>query len=357
MMGIMIKKFLIKETIDIQQALKSINSTGEKSIIIIDKNKNFLGVLSDGDVRRALLKGYKIKDKIKNIYNKKAFFVKKKNLSNKKILNYFLKGSYDLIPVIENKKVTKIFFRSKIFSLKNQKKETKKFNKINNKLIIMAGGKGSRLSPLTSVLPKPLLPINNKPIISHILEKFKKNGVRNFIVSINKANSIIKSYIKNFLQKDNIDFIEETKPLGTIGSLSLLKKTNKPFFVTNCDVLFDFDLNELVKLYNTQKPDIIIVTVNIKNKIPYGVSVTDSKNNLINIKEKPTYLHNIIGGLYMINPKVLKLIPKNKLFDFTDLIKKVKKNRGKVITFAVSQTKWNDIGEFAPFKRTLEKLK
>lgn len=221
----------------------------------------------------------------------------------------------------------------------------------------MAGGKGSRLSPLTSVLPKPLLPINNKPIISHILEKFKKNGVKNFIVSINKKNSIIKSYIKNFLQKDNISFIEEIKPLGTIGSLGLLKKIKKPFFVTNCDVLFDFDLNELVKLYNNRKPEIIIVTVNIKSKIPYGVSVTDSKNNLISIKEKPTYLHNIIGGLYMINPKVLKLIPKNKPFDFTDLIRKVQKNRGKIITFSISQTKWNDIGEFTPFKRTLEKLK
>lgn len=352
----MIKKFLSGEDITIQRALKLINKGGEKTIFIVDKNSFFLGTLTDGDIRRALIKGFKIKDKITKIYNKKSFFLEDKYYTENKIKNYFNKNKYDLIPVIRNKKIIKIYFKSQLIITKKNVKKKNVIKKTNYNMIIMAGGKGSRLAPLTSVLPKPLLPINNKPIISHIIENFERSGIKNFIISINKNNLIIKNYIRNFSNKKNIEFIEENRPLGTIGALSLIKKINQPFFVTNCDVLFDLDINKLIDKYKKFKPHLIIVTVNLKSKISYGVCQIGKNSKLIGLKEKPTYSHNIVGGLYMFNPIILKYIPKNKEFDLNELIAKIQKNNGVILTLPISQNKWNDIGEFASFKRTLKKL-
>lgn len=352
----MIEKFLSSEGTTIEKALKLINKGGEKTIFIVDKNNLFLGTLTDGDIRRALIKGFKIKDKITKIYNKKSFFLKDKYYTEKKIKNYFNKTKFDLIPVIKNKKIIKIYFKSKLIINKKHVKKKKVIKKTNYNMIIMAGGKGSRLAPLTSVLPKPLLPINNKPIISHIIEKFEKSGIKKFIISINKNNLIIKDYIRNISNKKNIKFIEESRPLGTVGALSLIKKINQPFFVTNCDVLFDLDINKLIDKYKKFKPHLIIVTVNLKSKTSYGVCQVDKNYKLIGIKEKPTYYHNIIGGLYMFNPIILKYMPKNKKIDLDALIIKIKKNNGVILTFPISQNQWNDIGEFSSFKRTLKKL-
>ena len=197
----------------------------------------------------------------------------------------------------------------------------------------MAGGKGSRLAPLTHVLPKPLLPINGRPILSTIIKNFKKNGINKFIISINKNNQIIKEYIKSneTKLKINFDFIEEQKALGTIGSLGLTKKLKSPFFVTNCDVLFNFDLNNLVSKFTRDNLDLLIVTVRIKNNLSYGVCRSKKNGELLKIKEKPNFYYDIIGGLYMMSPKILKYIPKNKSLDITNLINKIKKKQRKDI--------------------------
>ena len=352
-------KYISNHNITIAEALKKISHGGQKSIIIVDKNKNFKGILSDGDIRRALLKGKNLKSGIEKIYNQKSYFQKYDKLSLSKINENFKKKKYDLIPILKKNKVIKIFFRSS-FSIKTVNTKNKKFSlkKNNYKVVIMAGGKGSRLAPLTHVLPKPLLPVNGRPILSTIIKNFKKNGINKFIISINKNSQIIKEYIKSNETKSkiNFDFIEEQKPLGTIGSLGLTKKLKAPFFVTNCDVLFNFDLNTLVSKFNKDNLDLLIVTVRIKNNLSYGICEFKKNGELLKIKEKPNFYYDIIGGLYMMSPKVLKYIPRNKSLDITNLINKIKKNKGKISTFRINEQQWNDIGEFTSYKETLKKL-
>ena len=350
----MIKKYLVDSKIKISLALNKIDKGGEKSVVVVDENKKYLGTLSDGDIRRALIKGYSLKDKIQNIYNKKSYTQQSKEISKSKITNIFKRRKYDLIPVLKNNFVQNIFFRSSLNKIILKKKIEVK--KINNPLVIMAGGKGSRLFPLTNVLPKPLLSINGKPIILHIINNFFKNGINKFIISINKENELLKNYLKKFSKKYNISFIEESKPLGTVGPLSLLKKIKKPIFVTNCDVLFNTNINNVLKTYNQKNTSMVIVTVNVNNNLSYGVCDIEKDKKIKKIIEKPKIKYNIVGGLYLLNPKILKYIPKNKHYSMDELIKKLLKLDHNIYSYSINQKDWNDIGQFASYKKTIKKL-
>ena len=214
----------------------------------------------------------------------------------------------------------------------------------------MAGGKGTRLAPFTKVLPKPLLPINEKPVIEHIIEKFFDYGIANFYITVNYKSLLLKSFFTELKPNYSVKFLGEKKPLGTVGCLKNYRKYFKnSFFVCNCDVIVDVDYNDVYNFHQKRKNDITIVASTKKFEIPYGVCEINKKGNLKKIVEKPkqNLLANV--GLYLLNPRILKLIPKNKYFHMTELIEVCRKKGFKVGVFPINDSDWLDAGQLSAF--------
>jgi len=220
----------------------------------------------------------------------------------------------------------------------------------------MAGGKGTRLKPFTEILPKPLMPINNKTVIENIINNFARQGFHKFIISLNYKSEILKSYFKELNLKHDIKFVEETKELGTVGSLRLIKNLKSNFILTNCDNLYKFDFPKIFNFHTDSENDLTMATANKKIQIPYGKCEVTNKNNLEKIIEKPTIKFLVNTGFYVLNKRVVKFIPKNKKFGMDDLVSILIKSKFKVKTFTISNNKWFDTGEWDVLKKTLEKL-
>ena len=236
------KNFLINQNVKLSSALRLINKGGYRSLIVVDKENKLLGTLTDSDIRRAIIKGIKNHNSINNFYNQEPIFFKEKKYTIKKIKSKFLSQRLDLIPIVDKtNKLVKILFWDKI--LKNKKHL---YKKMNTSVVIMSGGKGMRLKPFTNILPKPLIPIKNKAVIQHIIDSFTIFGINDFFITINYKGKILKAYYEELKPLYKVKFIEESKSLGTAGSLGIINdKTSNPIIVTNCDIIakinyFDF---------------------------------------------------------------------------------------------------------------------
>ena len=222
----------------------------------------------------------------------------------------------------------------------------------------MAGGLGQRLKPFTSILPKPLIPINNKSVLEHILDNFYNSGIKDVYISLNYKSKTMKSYCQEIKSKFNIKFLVEKKPLGTIGSLKLLKNNNdKPIFVTNSDIIIKSNISDMYNFHQNKNNDLTMVVAAKQFIIPYGVCKTTSDGTLNKIDEKPRQEALINTGLYLINPKIVNLIPKNKEFDITHLISTMKKKKKKIGVFPIADDAWVDVGQWSEYREAAEKLK
>ncbi len=344
----------ISDKTSTKNALAKINKFGGRSLIVIKKKKIFAGVLTSGDLRKAII-DKKISNKsIKFIYNKKAKYIFKDEVNLKKIKNIFKKKKIDILPVVEKKslKVFKYYDLNSLTSKKNIKRK-----KIKANVVIMAGGRGARMQPVTEILPKPLIPINKKPIIQHIVERFNKFGVNKFYVTINHKSQFIKAYFKEAKLKSKFNFITEAKPKGTIGGVRILKnKIHNNFFLTNCDTLVNANYNQILKKHTLEKNMITIVAVKKDYKIPYGSCVLNESGSLKEILEKPIFKLNINVGFYVLNYKVLKLIPSKGSFDITDLIKLILGKGGKIGLYKIKKSSWKDIGQWTEYKKAMNKI-
>tara|TARA_B110000003_G_C16630880_1_gene526595 strand:+ start:612 stop:1652 length:1041 start_codon:yes stop_codon:yes gene_type:complete len=344
-------KILINNQTKVNQALKIFDKLGGQCLYVIKKNKFLVGSLTDGDWRRASLKGKSKNVTVEEICNKSPFKINKKTSTNK-IKKILSKNELDSIPLVNKKNlILKIIF-------KNQLLEKKIIKKLSTPIIIMAGGKGTRLSPFTEVLPKPLIPIKGKTVISRIIQNFIAKGFKKFFISINEKSKIIKSYFEEKNFRNEIRFIEEKKPLGTAGALSKLHKINsKNFFVTNCDTIIDYDISKIIKHHNNNKNSLTILVVKKNYSIPYGVCKKNTDDDLIEITEKPklSYLINI--GSYVLNKETIKLLKKNTRYDFNNFVKILKKNKKKVGVYKISEKRWRDVGTWEEYKKSVSLMK
>ena len=254
-------------------------------MLVINNKKQLLGTITDGDLRRFILKNPEMKKTIEKIYNKNPKFVFKNFFSKISIKNLMLKNKIDLIPIInEDYKVINYYTWKNIF---NEKKENKKIFKSPPNLIIMAGGKGTRMKPFTNILPKPFIPFKDKTIIESIIEKFTKYGINKIFLSINYKSYIIKAFFKELRPKAKIKFIEESKPLGTVGSLSKLKGiVKKDFILTNCDTYTEANIYDLMEFHKKNKFLITLVAAPKINDIPFGVCELHPNGNLKTLMKK-----------------------------------------------------------------------
>lgn len=350
-MSMKLTDFLIFRNESIKQAMKKLSEFGEKQLIVVDDNQRLIGALSDGDIRRRILQGGSIRGRVEVICNKNPVFV-----NNGYSLDYvrttMLKLKIEVIPVINaDKKVEEVLTWDEVFAGQVSKQK----ERVDAVVVVMAGGKGTRLDPFTRILPKPLIPIGEKPIIEVIMDKFNGYGIKDFYVSVNFKSRMIKSYFEEANESYTIHYIEEKMPLGTIGSLKLIEgKIKSPFFVTNCDVLIDVDYAELMRFHQDFNYDLTL-TVSCKHYvIPYGVCEIKSGGILKKINEKPSYDFLVNTGLYLMNPKVISLIPKNKFFNFNDLVKRVQKKKLRIGVFPIPESSWVDVGHWEEYSKTLK---
>jgi dTDP-glucose pyrophosphorylase/predicted transcriptional regulator len=335
-----INKIKISKNSTIREALKAISQDSLRIAVVVDKKDKLVGTLTDGDIRRGLLKGLSMESSVDSIVSKNPVVVKKKD-SEKDVLKIAIAKKIYQIPVINNSgKIVGIYTLDEFIVPK------KKLNKI----IIMAGGKGTRLRPLTKNVPKPMLKIGNKPILLTIVEKFKESGYKNFIMCVNYKSKIIEDYFgdgKKFGVK--IEYIREKKRMGTAGALSLFKKKPKePIFVINGDLLTTLDFEKLLDFHNENNSDATMCIQEYNIKSPYG-EIKLNKEKIISIREKPTYKILVNAGLYVLNPKCIDLIPK-KFYDMTLLFNNMISKKYKITSFPIGEY-WTDIGQINDYKK------
>jgi dTDP-glucose pyrophosphorylase len=333
----------------IKSALLKMRKSQTKCLVVI-KNNNLYGTISDGDIRNAILSGRRITERINKTLNKDCTYYYYKNFNIEVIKNFMIKSRYDVIPIVDDRmKVKKIVTFDTIFS--GQKKE----NKLKNVSVnILAGGEGKRLRPYTSILPKPLMPLFEKTTIECIIDKFLSYSIKNFYISVNYKSNLIKAFFRDLNPKYKISYIEEDKPLGTAGSLKYLeKKIKTDFFSINCDTILDIDYYDAYKFHTKNNFILTIIASEKDYKIPYGTCIVDRKGHLKEIREKPTINMLVNTGLYIINPKLLKLIPKNKKLDFDHLIKKCLKEKKLIGVYPTTENFWLDVGNLKDYKKKL----
>jgi dTDP-glucose pyrophosphorylase len=348
------KDITIHPKATIKEAMGSLDKTAEKVLLVVDENQALIGALTDGDIRRYILKGQDLTGTIENAYKPNLIFIFQEDFEPDKIKTIFLKNKIDLIPILDpNRKVVDFITWEKAFG-NNRKPESQK---LDVPVVIMAGGKGTRLEPFTRVLPKPLIPVGDKPVIDHIIDRFRVYGISEFYLTIHHMSKIMRAYFEEKEPDYSIGFTEEDKPRGTAGSLKLLAdKLNKPFFVSNCDIIIEADYADLYRFHMQNKYDITLVASAKQFNIPYGICELNGGGSLERIKEKPEYNFLVNAGMYVLNPTVLELIPDNKLFHITHLIDKIKGNGGQIGVYPVSEKAWVDVGQWAEYRKALKTI-
>lgn len=348
-----IDKFLILKNSTIKEALKRIDKGAKKIVFVVTERKELVGSITDGDIRRWILKTGGINGMVEQVYNNQPFKVSK-NFVKDDIKKIVLKKLIEAIPVVDkNNRIIDILFWEKLFSEKIEKKVAN----LAVPVVIMAGGLGTRLDPFTKIMPKPLIPIGEKPIIEIIMDKFAEFGMNDFYISINYKAQMIKAYFEDQQCKYNLTFIQENKPLGTGGSLKLLKnKFKSSFFVSNCDVIVNDDYTKIIDFHKKGQNKVTLVASIQHQIIPYGVCEIEKGGKLKRIIEKPEYDFLVNTGIYLIEPDILELIPNDALFHITDLIRKLKHNNLQIGVFPISEKSWIDIGQWEEYRKTLKAL-
>lgn len=350
----MLDKFLINEGASIKEAMKKMNDTGSKALFILSKENKLFGSLTDGDIRRWILKKGSLNEKIEKACNKNPVFVNQ-DYDLEEVKKIMLKLKIEWIPVIkEGKEISEILLLEDILEHDQQIPK----EKLDLPVIIMAGGKGTRLDPFTKILPKPLIPIGDRAIIDIIMEKFSIFGVNEFYISINHKAKMVKSYFEEMNTKYLIHYIEEDMPLGTAGCLKFLQdKIKDSIMVSNCDIIIDCDYSEFAAFHHKNNYDISIVGSFRHFTIPYGICEIEDGGVLKNITEKPEYDFLVNTGMYTLSKKALNLIPKNQKTHITDLIELVKNAGGKVGVYPINEKAWIDIGQWDEYHKSVKLLK
>lgn len=345
-----IQKRAIQSTLTILQSLKTMDEVKVKMLFVFN-GEQFLSILTIGDIQRAIISGMDMNDSITNILDTQKKFASPEETQDE-IRKKMLRLRAECMPVVDAEgNLVDVHFWMDIF----KHSESHLREKIDLPVVIMAGGKGSRLKPITNVIPKPLIPIGEKTILEVIMDQFENIGCKKFYMSVNYKADMMEYYLNQLDHKYDIEFFMEDKPLGTIGSVSLLKgKITTPFFVSNCDSINDQDYRDVYEYHQKNNNDLTIVTMVKSFKIPYGVIETGEDGLMTALREKPEMNYQINTGAYILNPECIDEIPKGEFFHITNLMEKIKARGGRVGCYPVSEGSWHDMGEWPEYLKMIK---
>ena len=342
-----IENIKLKQNATIKEALGIIDSGAMQIALVVDDNDKLIGTLTDGDIRRGILRGLDLDSSIETIVFKEPAIAKISS-TKEEILKIALSKKLHQIPIVDDNGI--VLDLKEIEELVEPKIKT-------NRVILMVGGLGTRLRPLTQDTPKPMLKVGNKPILQTIVEKFAEYGFVNITMCVNFNASIIRDYFGDGREFGvNIDYVLEQKRMGTAGALSLLKeRPSEPFFVMNGDLLTNVNFEHIFNYHMLNKATATMCVREYDYEVPYGV-VEMNDNKIKQIVEKPVQKFFVSAGIYMLSPEILDLIPKNEFYDMPTLFEKLIKLSKNVISFPIREY-WLDIGRMEEYQRANEEYK
>jgi dTDP-glucose pyrophosphorylase len=337
---------LVPADTSIKSALKKLDSLAIDAILfVVDTEGRLIGSITDGDIRRGLLKDVTLDQRAESVCNMNPKFVSKGEFYFEEILSY-RKDNITIIPIVneERQVVNVINFR-----------HLRSYLPID--AVVMAGGRGSRLRPLTDSTPKPLLKVGDKPIVEHNIDRLSLYGIDDFWLSVNYLGAQIRDYFGNGSSKNiSIGYVSEDEPLGTIGSLSMIKEFVHDYvLLTNSDILTNLDYEHFFMEFIASEADLTVVTIPYNVNIPYAVLETSEGGIIRDFKEKPTYTYFSNGGIYLMKKDIIGMIPKNTFYNATDLMAEMIK-RGKKVTSYPLMGYWLDVGKHEDFKKAQEDI-
>lgn len=347
-----LKNLIVAKGTLLSDAMAKLDANAKGILFVVDEQECICGAVSDGDIRRWLLKTGQLNAEIVHLMNKNPKTLFKNQVDDAR--KYFQEYQVRVLPVIDAGHCIVDVISDKDFdsivAVKHGGLESVS-------VIIMAGGKGTRLYPYTKVLPKPLIPIGDIPIVERIIDRYHQFGVTDFFMTVNYRKNMIKSYFSELETDYQIEFVEEEKPLGTAGSLNLIqRKFAGPVFVANCDVLIQADYADMYAYHKSSGNAITIVTAMKNDVIPYGVIYTKEDGVIDKMVEKPTHSYLVNTGMYIINADMIGLIPEGTFFHMTHMTDKAMELGMKVGMYPVSEDSFLDMGQLEEMKRMEEKL-
>lgn len=345
-----IKQICIGSKTTLLAALKQMDITRRKLLIVMDGGK-YRSVLSIGDIQRAIIKGDSMDEPIENIL--RPLTKTAKASQRRSIIEQYVKEhKNEFMPIVDDENnLVDVVFWDELFKTQIHHRT----DDFDLPVIIMAGGQGTRLRPLTNVLPKPLIPIGEQTMMEDIMDRFVECGCHNFYISVNYKADIIRRYMDSLDKPQyNISYFQEDRPLGTAGSLHLLRdKIHSTFFVSNCDIIIDEDYGEILRYHYENRNEITVVAA-VKNiSIPYGTLETKNEGLLLNIKEKPEYTFKINTGMYILEPHLLDEIPLDEFYHITFLIEKLVKEGRRVGVYPINEGSWTDVGNWSEYSKII----
>jgi dTDP-glucose pyrophosphorylase len=342
-----VEDILIDENSTLIEAMQKLDQASIKVLFVVKEGK-LAAAISDGDIRRWILKKGNLDAKVNDIanYNPKFLFEEDKAIGKK----YMKKNSIEALPIInENRKIVSVVLW--------YDKEINNGKILNLPVVVMAGGLGKRLYPYTKILPKPLIPIGEIPIAEHIINRFYKYGCKHFYLIVNHKKNMIKAYFNEIAKNYLVTYVDEEKPLGTGGGLSLLKgQINTTFIFTNCDILIEEDYEQIFKFHMKEKNLITMVCSLKKIRIPYGVIEVGENGEIDNMKEKPELSYLTNTGFYIVEPKVIEEIGEDQAVGFPEIIEHYKNSGEKVSVYPISENAWMDMGQLDQMEEMRKRL-
>ena len=343
-----IRSIIIPLSTSFKEAIKVMDSGGLQVVLVDDNTSRLIGIITDGDLRRAVLGGIKLSESVEVLVKKDFCSVTSEDLNNYQSIKKL--SQFTHIPVLsDDRKVVGLLVEKHL-----RFKPDEVVQKNDTPVIIMAGGVGSRLAPFTKILPKPLLPVGEETIIERILGSFKSQGFWNFVVILNYKRELIRAYFAEIDKSFQITFVDESTFLGTAGGLAHIASLIKgDFILSNADILLDIDFLEALQFHTKSNSTATIITVDSVTSVPYGVIECDDADQVIALQEKPNITHSIVSGVYLFSRDVFGYLSEGDPMDMDELLNRILEDKGIVSAYKSGGT-LHDMGDFRSYRKFLE---